>query len=380
MSELIQKHDNRATIRWKLLTGASAMALTFAVASAAKAEDADRPTVWLELGGQMEFLQGTGATFTAPFMSVSPTPDLYKDVSLNDTQNLIRQAFGLEGSLTFQPENSDLIFSAGIRYGRAHGGHHRHAQGLGTPPVRVPYYGTFAKYDEPYVDAKTSSSESHAILDFSAGKEVGLGILGDHGTSNVNLGVRFAQFSSHSSADIRGRPTIDFNQKYITFFYLSLPYSALWNQYHLKGEAKRNFRGIGPSLSWNASSTLAGNQDAGELNIDWGLNASLLFGRQKAKTSHYTTAEHYYDGGLAAATESPLYPARANHSTRSRSVTVPNVGGFIGLSYSYVDAKISLGYRADVFFGAMDTGIDARKSSNMVFHGPYASISIGLGD
>ena len=34
MSELIQKNDNRATIRWKLLTGASALALTAYVSSA----------------------------------------------------------------------------------------------------------------------------------------------------------------------------------------------------------------------------------------------------------------------------------------------------------------------------------------------------------
>ncbi len=72
MSELIQTHDNRATIRWKLLTGASAMALTAYVASTAlaKADDADRPTLWIELGGQMEQMQGLSSTpFTAPFMS-----------------------------------------------------------------------------------------------------------------------------------------------------------------------------------------------------------------------------------------------------------------------------------------------------------------------
>ena len=54
MSELIQKNDNRATIRWKLLTGASALALTAYVSSAgmAKAEDTDRPPIWIELGGR----------------------------------------------------------------------------------------------------------------------------------------------------------------------------------------------------------------------------------------------------------------------------------------------------------------------------------------
>ncbi len=60
MSELIQKNDNRATIRWKLLTGASALALTAYVSSTgvASAEDSDRPLIWIELGGQMEQVSG----------------------------------------------------------------------------------------------------------------------------------------------------------------------------------------------------------------------------------------------------------------------------------------------------------------------------------
>ena len=52
MSELIVNTDNRATIRWKLLTGASAAALAAYLSSAgmARAEDAARPVVWLEAG------------------------------------------------------------------------------------------------------------------------------------------------------------------------------------------------------------------------------------------------------------------------------------------------------------------------------------------
>lgn len=41
--------------------------------------------------------------------------------------------------------------------------------------------------------------------------------------------------------------------------------------------------------------------------------------------------------------------------------------------------KLSLGYRADFFFGAIDGGIDARKSETVGFYGPFASIGIGLG-
>ena len=64
---------------------------------------------------------------------------------------------------------------------------------------------------------------------------------------------------------------------------------------------------------------------------------------------------------------------------RLRSVIVPNVGGFAGLSFHYANAKVSFGYRADIFLGAMDGGIDAVKKENVGFYGPFASVSIGLG-
>jgi hypothetical protein len=50
------------------------------------------------------------------------------------------------------------------------------------------------------------------------------------------------------------------------------------------------------------------------------------------------------------------------------------------VSWRTSNAKVSLGYRADMFFGAIDGGIDTRKNENRGFYGPFASISIGLGD
>jgi hypothetical protein len=63
---------------------------------------------------------------------------------------------------------------------------------------------------------------------------------------------------------------------------------------------------------------------------------------------------------------------------RSRSVVVLNVGGFAGVSFRYSNAKLSLGYRGDFFFDAMDEGIDTPKSSVVGFYGPFATIGIGL--
>lgn len=147
--------------------------------------------------------------------------------------------------------------------------------------------------------------------------------------------------------------------------------------------ATRKFHGVGPSISWNASAPFAGDAKDGELTLDWGLNAALLFGRQRTKTHHQTTGRHHT--GTLYAHPPPFRPityqgpAQLDH-TRSRNIVVPNVGGFAGLSYQYADAKLSLGYRADFFIGAIDGGIDTRKDGDRGFFGPFASISIGMGD
>jgi len=40
---------------------------------------------------------------------------------------------------------------------------------------------------------------------------------------------------------------------------------------------------------------------------------------------------------------------------------------------------VSFGYRADFFLGAMDGGIDTRRSGDVDFWGPFATVSVGLG-
>lgn len=54
---------------------------------------------------------------------------------------------------------------------------------------------------------------------------------------------------------------------------------------------------------------------------------------------------------------------RRGISPRSRSVTAPNLGGYIGASVRYSNSKISLGYRADSFFDVMDGGQDTARAS-----------------
>ena len=65
--------------------------------------------------------------------------------------------------------------------------------------------------------------------------------------------------------------------------------------------------------------------------------------------------------------------------TRGKKVVIPNVGGSLGISYRLPAVKLSLGYRADVFFNAVDGGVETRKSYSRGFYGPFASVSIGIG-
>lgn len=387
MSELIQKNDNRTTIHWKLLTGASALALAVCSTSPVKAEDADHSLLWIELGGQMEQASGLSAPFVAPFMTITPTPDIYKGFAFAGSQRPARYSFGEEAKITLQPRDSDWLFSAGIRYGRSHANRHTHHQKSRPSQQWVLYYygypyatytATFA--GDALADTQTRSSESHLILDFMAGKDVGLGLFGREGTSTISGGVRIASFAERNAAHISGRPTINTQivhyNKYYGLLRFDVPHST-FNQYTMIAQANRSFRGIGPALSWNSSAVIAGNAEHGELALDLGINASLLFGKQKARTQHSTQAYHN-------TTFHGSYPELYHHSppasVRSRSVTVPNIGGYAALTAQFKGAKVSFGYRYDAFLKAMDTGIDARKTSNLTFNGPYASISIGIGD
>jgi iron complex outermembrane receptor protein len=391
MSELINKNDNRATIRWKLLTGVSALALTAYVSASAvaKAEDANQPQMWIELGGQLSQLKDKSDFFVPDFPTTRPsvlTPS-------QEFEKAPTLGFEEEAKISFRPDNSDWILSASIRYGRslksAHARQQTHPGNQAyciypTIPTPYPCYSAVPRAAR-FADTTSRNSEQHTILDFQAGKDVGLGLFGKNGSSVLNVGVRFAQFRDRSNIALKSDPDWRFQPKYY-YYYTSRKLEFLVQPYHSNAatfQANRSFRGIGPSLSWSGSTPFAGNAQDGELDIDWSANAALLFGRQKTRIEHKTKVL-YNNGGLGflfghgtlvTATQVTPLP-----KTRTRNVTVPNVGGSVGLSWRLQDFKVSFGYKADFFFNAIDGGIDARKNENRGFMGPYASISIGLGD
>ena len=385
MSEFINKNSNSATIRRKLLTNASAIALLGYLGGSAQAADADRPSIWIELDGQLSRLDDGVELFAPSLMDARPS--IFAPSQKFDKPP--RYAIDEHGEISFRPEDSAWTIAASIRIGRSISDRHVRQQTYPisktfpsnfTPAPLVPHAARFA-------DTKSRNSEQHAIVDFQAGRDVGMGMFGNNeATSTFSVGVRFAQFSNKSNIALKSDPDWRFQRKVVHLFYTFTYFPQPYHSNAADFGAERGFHGVGPSLSWNASVPLAGNQQHGELSLDWGLNGALLFGRQKTRTQHQTTSLYHSGGtfismaffgghgGTVVASHNAPAP-----SIRSRTVIVPNIGGSASVSFNYNDAKVSFGYRADLFFHAMDGGIDKRKSENVGFYGPFASISIGVG-
>ena len=395
-----------AHIRWKLLASASAAVLIATACDSTVAfagdDESGQPQVWLELGAQLERASGGDGAFSPAFYSRIQSP-------IDSPAKIVDElpwSLGPEGKISFRPEGSDWVFSGGIRYGRAKS--HRSTHQVSHPPQKTDvekyilqhYYSPGGNYyyfkfkccqtnkvtpDPNYADVQSLHQESHLVLDFQAGKDVGLGLFGSHSTSTVSAGVRFAQFKTRSDIAVKARTDL---QLYNDFAHPPLSYYATPSQhkyllvtghreFSLTAASERSFKGFGPSLSWEASTTIAGNPETSQLTFDWGVNAALLFGKQKSKTHHQSSGS-YQKGKYSSVVSSYNHPLK--HSTRSRNVTVPNVGGMAGFSIKFPIAKVSVGYRADIFFNAMDSGWDAAKKQNRSFMGPFATISIGLGN
>lgn len=384
MSELINTSGRGKQFLWQLMSTASALVLLGAASAsvqARSADDEDRPTVWIELGGALQRVDTSEAKYSPPFLfgEKRPDPETVDPLSVG---HLPRSAFGGEGRITFAPQGSSWNFSAAARFGRSEAHQRLHQQSSATAPLaNVDITGFIPPYQHvfQFIDAKQDSQETHAILDFQVGKDVGFGMFGRGSSSVVSAGVRFAQFDSKSSISFASDTDAYIHVHYFTFGALRVPAitNAYYHNYHATAAVSRNFHGIGPSLSWNASAPILGTAQDGGVVLDWGLNAAILFGRQKANVHHQSTAQ-YHHGKYAYTPRVTEYPDRSPDKHRSHTVTVPNIGAFASLTYQIQNFKIRAGYRADFFFGAMDGGLDARKTEDEKFYGPFATVSLGL--
>jgi iron complex outermembrane receptor protein len=348
--------------------------------------DNGKPPLWIEMGGQLEHITGQGAAYAPGFLSTYSTSSILQEKTTPlQAQQPPLFSVGEEAKVSFQPDDSDWVIAASVRYGRSGNKMdvHHQTNGLihyhvyqGAPPTIADVFT-----QEKFVDSQIYHAESHAIMDFVAGKDIGLGMFGRQIDTLLSAGIRFAQFQSHSSVDMRARPDLHFQSKYVSSD--ETKFAPYFHTYHAHETAARKFEGLGPTISWNGSVLVTGNDSAGGLDFDWGANGAVLFGRQKATVTHGEYGRYWpkvgiaYDGNYNFA--DLVYHHTGLGHTSNRSVVVPNLGGFAGASYRYQNAKISFGYRTDLFFGALDGGIDKPKSEMLNMSGPFATISFGIG-
>ena len=389
MSELITPSVGVREFHGRFLATVCSLALSVYLSTLYEAcaieTNADRPTVWIELGGNLERLSGGQQAFSPPF---SPALDADHFVPFSTIQSAPRFSVGGQGRLSFAPKSTKWLFSASVRYGRSNRAGQQHEETQPASPIlfySIPAFDFYLRRAVPpkakkFISAASQDAENHAVVDFQVGRDVGVGMIGAHGVSEFDLGIRFAQFTSKSVGTINANP--DFG---VTYFHRtrfgSYPGNGetpeqKWHLVASQDNATRNFRGIGPSVAWDQSIAFVGDTSDGLVTLDWGANAALLFGRQKTKV-HHQTSEHYVSANQTAGGPMPVYQ-RSYNPMRVRSVIVPNIGGFAGFSFKFPNAKLSLGYRADFFFSAIDGGIDTRKTYDRSFYGPFATISVGL--
>jgi len=375
MSELMTNRIEHQDCRRSLLATVSAFAVLTGICStrcAVADEGSGAPTVWIELGGQLDRVDAGEKTFIPPFFDTITANGFGSPLNVD---RLAQYSNGVEGTISFAPSGSDWVVSASARYGRSVSQKYLHQQEDALTTVFAignshQYFTAAPAYEE----VRSRNSGSHLIVDFRAGKEIGVGLFGGGTHAIVSVGVRFAQFDGSRSATIRARTDSQIALVPIIPG-VNLPFSG-FHEYFASSQRSSSFKGLGPSLTWNASTPLLGNSRDGEVSLDWGVNAAALFGRQKLKGHQISSGYVQYGRKYSRIAQ---IPGHSGLDDRSHSVVVPNLGAVAGLSLNYEQAKVSFGYRADFFFGATDGGLDTRKSGTVDFYGPFASVSVGIG-
>ncbi|HSZ11363.1 MAG TPA: hypothetical protein VK759_04260 [Rhizomicrobium sp.] len=333
----------------RLLSSVSAVALlgVFALESHdAKAAgtflaDSSQPPLWIELGGDFESISGKADQWMPDSTSAlaGSGAHIRKDPA---------NSLGLEGKIAYQFEHSDWKVWAAARYGRSQRGQDFHTQ-------TAQYYAL--GFVRAYTDT-TRHLENHMIVDFEAGKDVGLGLFSEHSRSTIGVGIRIAQFSVTGDDFVSSKPQ----------------YSGVFRQQVFFHTAKltRRTSAMGPTASWDSHVPLISLSDS-NFALDWGVNGALLFGKQKTMLDTTNRYRHQSEG----------YPivvgTTSANVVRRHTQLIPNLGAMAALSFNLPAAKMTVGYRADFFFSGMDGGVNAYRGMTRSFYGPFATISVGIG-
>ena len=211
--------------------------------------------------------------------------------------------------------------------------------------------------------ARSARSEKHTMLDFTLGKDVGIGTFGVS-TSTQRRRLRVAQFAlAARNQTVQFRSALDFVPD--VFREIS--------QYLRRATAgTRSFHGIGPEIAWDASGRFwAMRRWPGHTRLGRECSRSLRPPESDIAASGRMTATSVVMAHCELRDDSPSYMQTRNVH-RSRTVTVPNLGGYAGLSVHYQrrQDQLRLSRRRILRRHGWRAG-DVAKKENRGFYGPY---------
>ena len=344
----------------------------------------------LELGGQI-LRQDAPSHALQPSFTDAFGPEINNFAAAQDDD--FDWGDGREVKLSWRPSDTWIV-SAALRYGRANSGltHLRNEHNTDEACVFGGDYAGFCSPDAPsfyyqsrinFSDAEVTKREEHTLVDFMVGREFGLGGLS---ASTLSAGLRYAQFESRTRMKTDGIPDWVFPDG----FYIP-GFDVTHTRYRSLQAADREFNGVGPVVSWDASKALFGDPDAGHVDLDWSVSGGVLFGKQKttiAGSGNYGFYEqNMAEDGLFVVVY-PSYswtppddegPTTEVNASRSESVTTPTAAFSLGLSYNVDRLKVGAGYRWERYFDVLDVGQAAASSGDRTVDGPYFKLSVGFG-
>ena len=333
----------------------------------------------IEIGGQVQRQD-------APYADLTPAPaaSFTGALGAGEAQNRnLDWGDGREVRLTYALPGEPWRIAAGYRFGRTNGTD----QTLAFAFADEGCAGTYAQCDqaiqmgytgEPfffkaynYSDVTVMNREEHTVVDFDVGRDVGMGLGFD---SSARVGLRYADLQSTTHMLFFGAANWDIPEQFALFKYS--------HNTHYKSDISslREFKGAGPTLSWDAGARLWG-QDKGHVDLEWSLTGGALFVKQKAlfagtETSAYFSGKYFNREVLQSG---PTVDITNTPAARSKSVTVPLVDLSLGLAFEARRVKVGAGYRWERYFNAIDAGYADRKSYDRTIDGPYFKIAVGFG-
>jgi len=358
----------------------------------------------IELGGQIQHQDAPYETLHADWVDALPS-----SIALDNVQNReFDTGDGRSLALSYRPTGSPWSISAGVRYGRTNTDTAR-SNAAATEVVEA-CYTTNPKYaavfcEPPYTfyglnfafldhvettswsDAESRSGEKHTFVDFAVGRDFGLG---STLASTISGGLRYGDFSSQTRWAANAQSGWNIPDGWSKY---DPQYQASFTRRHVSLDAEREFKGAGPTASWEAAIPLWGDGQTGRLAVNWSVTGGVLIGKQKTEIKGQDETV-LHQGRLGGRTQYVSDRSKSRITStlpvldtdvvaidimRSKEVAAPLLDLSLGLSYDVSRIKVSTGYRWERYFDVLDVGYQTEKKADRTYDGPYFKVAVGFG-